>query len=254
VPINAEKQFDVAGQIRKAVDSLDILLFALREESRTHKDSLAKIGDVRSRLSSILHSDNRDLSLTIDTCIQMLDGAIRLAREAPVVPRRQAEFEQSIYTIQSLLYPLTPNKRSDPKGPPPLKSLAKKSELERRETQPSDQKRRQHKRVPLETNVDFAGETNFYTGFVEDISNGGLYVSTFNLLPIGTRIELSFTLPNGLQIEVPGQVRWIHDPFDPGDSSSPGMGIMFEELKIEDKKQIDAFIEERSPLFFDEDV
>ena len=32
------------------------------------------------------------------------------------------------------------------------------------------------------------------------------------------------------------------------------MGIMFEELKIDDKKQIEAFIQERSPMFYDEDI
>lgn len=121
-------------------------------------------------------------------------------------------------------------------------------------TPPEEKARRQYKRVPIEIDVDFVGPTNFYTGFVEDISSGGLYVSTYNLQPIGTHIELSFTLPDGYRIEVPGQVRWIYDPIDLGDRGSPGMGIMFEELDTEDKKQIEAFIEERSPLFHDEDL
>ncbi len=118
---------------------------------------------------------------------------------------------------------------------------------------PEGKERRQHKRVPLEAEVDLVGDTNFYTGFVEDISCGGLYVSTFNLQPIGTRIELSFTLPNGHRVEVPGQVRWIYDPIDLDDKTHPGMGIMFEALNPEDKQQIEAFIEERSPLFHDEE-
>ena len=120
-------------------------------------------------------------------------------------------------------------------------------------TQPEGEERRQHDRVPLETDVDFVGATNFYTGFVEDISCGGLYVATYNLQPIGTSIELSFTLPNKHRVQVPGQVRWIYDPIELDDEDCPGMGIIFEGLKPEDKKQIETFIQKRSSLFHDEE-
>lgn len=258
VSTSTEKSLNPAEQIRKAIDLFDSVTSLLCKESHTRDNHLAKtveqINLVKSRLSSISDIDSHGLSSIIDSCNEILDDAIRQVKEAPVVSLNQAKFVKSLYQIQSFLYRLSQNRCSNSEVPPPLPSSTKNDPSKLFATQTDGKERRQHRRVPLETDVDFIGDTNFYTGFVEDISSGGLYVSTFNLQPIGTHIELSFTLPNGHQITVPGQVRWVLDPIDPDDASYPGMGIMFEELNIEDKKQIEAFINERSPLFYDEDL
>jgi uncharacterized protein (TIGR02266 family) len=254
----AEKWFDLAEQIQSVRVSLDSVLAILSEESHTEDNQLAKIdeqiGTVKARLSSVLDPESSDSLNTIASCAKILDDSIRLAKQASVVSLRQAQLIQSLCQIQSLLRPCMSNKRSNSKASPSSPSPANSEPTAQIETLPAGKEGRQHKRVPLETEVNFVGDTNFYTGFVEDISDGGLYVSTFNLLPIGTYIELSFTLPSGHQIKVPGQVRWVRDPIIPDENSSPGMGIMFEKLAIEDKKQIDDFIERRSPLFYDEDL
>jgi hypothetical protein len=46
----------------------------------------------------------------------------------------------------------------------------------------------------------------------------------------------------------------LRDIRDPDDETSPGMGIMFEELGGEDKKQVEEFIRARSPIFYDDDI
>jgi uncharacterized protein (TIGR02266 family) len=114
------------------------------------------------------------------------------------------------------------------------------------------QDRRQHPRVALRSEVSFESEHNFYTGFTEDISEGGLFVATYQLRPVGTEIELSFTLPDGPTIETVGVVRWIRDPLDLTDGSPPGMGIQFRELPPEEREAIESFLGARSPLFYDD--
>jgi len=111
--------------------------------------------------------------------------------------------------------------------------------------------RRRGPRIALEATVDFSSESNFYTGFTSDISEGGLFVATYALQTVGTRVELRFDLPDGYEIHVVGVVRWVRDPRDPGDQDvPPGIGIQFEQLTPDDEAAISAFVSVREALFY----
>lgn len=107
---NPEELIDLTEQIQRATALLDNALSVLCEDSYTKNNPLAKIaeriGIVKSRLLSVPDLDSHSMSSTIDSCARILDDAIRLAKKAPVVPLRQAQFMQSLYRIQSLLDPL----------------------------------------------------------------------------------------------------------------------------------------------------
>lgn len=129
--------------------------------------------------------------------------------------------------------------------------------LPRREASPKDAKtgaeRRVAQRVELEAEIGVYSDTNFYTGYSLDVSEGGIFVATYNLEPLGTEIELDFILPGGFQVKAKGIVRWLRDPIEIEDDVSPGMGIQFQSLTSEQKAHLTAFIEERAPLFYDGD-
>lgn len=108
--------------------------------------------------------------------------------------------------------------------------------------------RRGGPRHGCELEVEFADESHFFAGLTQDISRGGLFVSTYHLLPVGSRLNLRFELPNGVQIEVLGQVRWV---LDSDASSRPGIGIEFVEASPEVLNSIAAFCAARPPLYFD---
>lgn len=112
--------------------------------------------------------------------------------------------------------------------------------------------RRRSPRVTLETEITIESESNFYTGFTEDISDGGLFLATYQLRPIGSEIEVSFTLPDGHTVHASGLVRWLRDPRDYNRDAPPGMGIQFHGLSDQDRAAILEFIRSRSPLFYDE--
>jgi uncharacterized protein (TIGR02266 family) len=121
------------------------------------------------------------------------------------------------------------------------------------EEQQVTEERRKFPRIKLETRVDMASDSNFYVGFSEDVSQGGVFVATYSLQPIGTLVALSFSLPSGYNVNAKGRVRWIRDLVDFDDRSSPGIGIGFEELSLEDKQVIEQFMHGRSPIFFADD-
>jgi uncharacterized protein (TIGR02266 family) len=249
---------EVTRQTRRAVDLLNFVLSVLNEEKATNDNHLGEITEqvegARAQLLTVVDRDDRDFYETITSCNDRLNDALRLASRAHELPMRQA---QSLHTLEQTLALLKPiaNLSKNDVETTKLKVIKPNGDRPVTESQkPVGIERRKHKRVPMETDVNFQGLSNFYTGFAEDISCGGLFVTSYCLQPIGTHVDLSFTLPNGYVVNTPGQVRWLRDIRDPDDDTAPGMGVMFEDLKSEDKKQIEAFIQERSPLFYDDDV
>ncbi len=105
-------------------------------------------------------------------------------------------------------------------------------------------------RVRMMAAIDFSSDANFYQGFSANISEGGLFVATVNLVPLGTEVDLSFSLPSGDRIDAKGVVRWVREVNDKLPDAFPGMGVEFVNLAPQAQESIDAFIAQRDPLFF----
>lgn len=109
--------------------------------------------------------------------------------------------------------------------------------------------RREGSRRACVIELEFTEDTEFFTGLSQDIAEGGIFVATYALLPIGTMLALSFELPSGALVEARGQVRWVRNASENG--TRPGLGIAFTELSAGASEQIAAFCATRPPLFFD---
>jgi uncharacterized protein (TIGR02266 family) len=105
-------------------------------------------------------------------------------------------------------------------------------------------------RVELSIEIGLDDHTNFYVGFSENVSSGGLFVATYRLMPVGTRVALTFVLPDEFPIFVHGVVCWLRDPRDQSASEvPPGMGIEFADLGGVEQTRIQAYIAGRTPIF-----
>ncbi len=117
-----------------------------------------------------------------------------------------------------------------------------------------EEHRREHPRCHLEVAVDFQSEHNFYTGLTRNISQGGLFVATNHLRRIGEHLRVRLTLPGGRTVEIETEVRWVKDAsvsrFLEG---GQGMGLRFVELAPEAAAAIQAFLDKRDSLFFDDE-
>lgn len=118
--------------------------------------------------------------------------------------------------------------------------------------QPADSHRRAHPRFTVDLDVTLESDHNFYAGFAENLSAGGIFVATHKILPIGERITLSIRLPG---IEQPvlgvGEVRWARD-YSEQSNVPPGLGFRFVELSPGGVELIERFLKNRDPLFFDD--
>src|SRR4051812_7020419 len=83
-------------------------------------------------------------------------------------------------------------------------------------------------RAAVYANVDMTSEHNFWSGLTMNMSEGGLFVATHNIVAAGTTLLLNIRLPfEPDPIVVLAQVRWLR-PYNSGqDDVPPGLGLQF---------------------------
>lgn len=123
--------------------------------------------------------------------------------------------------------------------------------------------RRSNPRFHLKLAITLRGDNNFYTGMSSDLSEGGVFIATTHILPIGTPVVLQFHLTRfDTDITAHGRVRWIRDVEATAaagevfggkyrDDVKPGMGVQFAVLGDEEARMIREFMQVRTPEFFD---
>ena len=108
-------------------------------------------------------------------------------------------------------------------------------------------------RLEVRLALNFSSESNFYVGFTENLSEGGVFVATHAARDLGAKIDLVIALPDQEPIRAAGTVRW-HRQYSEANETMPGMGIRFEELSANDEARIRDFARARQPMFFDDDL
>jgi len=67
-----------------------------------------------------------------------------------------------------------------------------------------------------------------------DLSTGGIFIAAHNIVPVGTLLNVEFSLPNGTTIKCSARVAWLNGPMTRRDQLlPPGMGLEF--LNMDDQ-------------------
>jgi len=111
--------------------------------------------------------------------------------------------------------------------------------------------RRRFYRKDINLDVSLFSDSNFYAGFTENLSAGGVFIATHNLLKVGETIDVTITMPNDKKVVAHGVVRWLREYSETSDSP-PGMGIQF--MRLEGEDLIKDFLAARAPLFYDDEL
>ena len=185
---------------------------------------------------------------------------VRAAREAVVRARRElnARVRGELATAKGQLQKLASQLVADEKTvsaalakPVVAPPRAVPNAAELTATAPAAKKpQRSSARVKMQAAVDFTSDNNFFAGFSANISDGGLFIATVNLLPLGTEVDVSFSLPSGERIEARGVVQWVREVNDQLPDAFPGMGVQFAQLNPSAHAAIAQFLAQRDPLFF----
>ncbi len=115
---------------------------------------------------------------------------------------------------------------------------------------PESPEARRNGRVRMHTSIDMRSDSNFFTGFSMDISEGGVFIATVEPVARGTQVELDFTLPGGRPMKVQGVVRWVRESNARTPELMPGVGVQFTGLNPEVAHAITSFVTTRDPMFF----
>lgn len=110
--------------------------------------------------------------------------------------------------------------------------------------------RRCEPRNRLDVQITLNSADNFFSGFARDLSAGGLFISTFDLRPVGEAMAVRFSLPGGRVVECGAVVRWRREAQPDQPDIWPGMGLQFVDLEAEDATAIARFMALREPMFF----
>lgn len=112
--------------------------------------------------------------------------------------------------------------------------------------------RREHQRFGVDLDVSLGSEHNFYSGFAENLSAGGVFVATHQLRPVGEKVEVCIHLPDGSEVRAMSEVRWVRT-FNIESDMPPGLGLRFTELDERSNAAVERFLKQREPLFYDDE-
>jgi uncharacterized protein (TIGR02266 family) len=105
-------------------------------------------------------------------------------------------------------------------------------------------------RVPLEIEVGFTTDSNFFAGLSADAL--GVFVATYVVKAVGTPLRLTVHLPHLHEpVVLDGSVRWIRE-FSPTIETAPGMGVALDRVPADARKELDRFFAIRPPLYVDD--
>jgi uncharacterized protein (TIGR02266 family) len=224
-----------ARQKEKALDAREAALDTRRQAGLDLQSALRVQQEDASRVEKALTSAEADL--------KRVEDAAKARAEAEEKARRQAEAEtQKVVPPPGLTAkkPQAPSTETPtrPERPAPVAAT------------PAKQDARKAGRVRMHTAIDTRSDSNFFTGFSMDISEGGIFIATVESVPRGTPVELDFTLPGGRPLSVSGVVRWARDGNDRTPELMPGVGVGFTALSPEVAHVISSFVATRDPMFY----
>ncbi len=111
---------------------------------------------------------------------------------------------------------------------------------------------RSTERFGFQCEVSAKSGHQFFTGFSENISAGGLFISTYQVQPLGSRFIIAFTVPGvDHEFEAKCVVRWVREYSETQPDMNPGMGVSFEGLSERDEQVLNAIIKRVETMFFD---
>ncbi|NBD12895.1 TIGR02266 family protein [Corallococcus silvisoli] len=220
----------------KALDAREAALDTRRQAGLDLQSALRVQQEDAARVVKALTDAESDL--------KRAEAAAKARAEAEAKARRQAEAESVKaapppgLASRTKATPDTPARSERAVAQAPVASTPAKSEA------------RKAGRVRMHTSIDTRSDSNFFTGFSMDISEGGIFIATVEAVPRGTAVELDFTLPGGRPLTVNGVVRWARDGNDRTPDLMPGVGVQFTTLPAEVAHAISSFVATRDPLFY----
>lgn len=90
-----------------------------------------------------------------------------------------------------------------------------------------DEEHRKEDRAPITLRVEYKRVNTFFADYTKNISKGGTFIRTARPLDVGTEFNFVLSLPESVQLELKGVVKWVVTEADATADKPGGMGIQF---------------------------
>ncbi|HKP63983.1 MAG TPA: hypothetical protein VJV78_44920 [Polyangiales bacterium] len=108
-------------------------------------------------------------------------------------------------------------------------------------------------REELEVNLGATTESNLYVDVDLRVANGGVFVATYQALPLGTQVSLNITLAGGLATSAHGRVTLQRESLEAFGDAAPGVCVAFELLSSEALALLEQFAAIRTPWLIEDE-
>lgn len=105
--------------------------------------------------------------------------------------------------------------------------------------------RRTGERVSGKISISFKRASDFFKAYIANLGEGGLFIHTTKDLPVGSLLDLEFSLPDSDKvITTKGRVMWVRPQDMSTEKMPPGMGIQFIDMNPSDSELLKHYIAE----------
>jgi len=105
-----------------------------------------------------------------------------------------------------------------------------------------DENRRGEGRAPITLRVEYKRINTFFADYTKNISKGGTFIRTTRPLELGTEFMFVLSLPETVQLELRGVVKWIVPELGATDDKPAGMGIQFVFADEAQRRAVEAVV------------
>ena len=238
---------EVISALEVREEELDERLERLSEQLTEAEGKRALLGaDLAARLIGPISDERAQVARDLEAARASLASAHASSAEvaqalAPAF-QQQKRFEQALASIDALIA-----QQSTSQLPPPPAAPAE----ERRPARVPLGVETRFERFSLE--VDQESDHNFYMGFTDNISEGGVFIATEQLFEMGASLRFELKLPHmGAPEVVEGVVRWVRSASHPTPEVPNGIGVQFTQLSPALKRSIEEFIRRRESIFYED--
>ena len=250
----AQRSKAEADQIRTALKHKQSVLNQAEIELSETQAQVSQLESQLRALQAELAQKNEHMQVAQQRLNQAHQETAALAQSLGPVAQKQKRFEDALAMVMqnlghtppapSQVAPAAPPKLSPPKAPVPSTAYDSSKRAPRRDVEMS---------LSFEIALDSKTEHNFYTGLTNNISEGGIFIATTQILNIGTKIKFPLALPSMLEPEqVEGVVRWVRREGRSEDNVPGGIGIQFTQISDKLKARINEYIQSSDTIFYDD--
>lgn len=94
-------------------------------------------------------------------------------------------------------------------------------------TEATDDEKREENRAPITLRVEYKRINTFFADYTKNISKGGTFIRTTRPLDVGTEFMFVLSLPEAVELELKGVVKWVIVEAEGNEEKPAGMGIQF---------------------------